>query len=810
MKLINTILMCMLSSIVIAQNASLKGQLQDTEGNAIIFANIALYNSSDSSMAKVETTNEAGIFQFQKLKAGNYFLTATYVGLPDLTKNNIQLKEGETQDLGVLSFEPQAVELAEITVKTTRAMVEVKPDRTVFNVQGTINSVGSNAIELLRKAPAVTVDNNDNVSVLGRSGVLVYVDGKRLPLGGADLSAYLQNLQADQIDRIDIITNPGAKYEAEGNAGIIDIRLKKDKNLGANGSASGTFTQGQKTRYNGSLSGNYRNRKLNAFGNIGYSDDESFHYMEFLNFQNSLRLDESNRDDNFNEMTNLRFGTDFFVADNHTIGFLIDAGQNEGLNLNQTIIDIGQQSTPSQIDSVLIANNKNVTDRKRGTVNLNYRFDNRKGRSVNVDVDYGRYENEALRDQPNQYFDPEGVVELTEVINSFDTPTDINIFTAKIDVEEEAWGGNLGFGAKLSRINTDNTFLVFDGVNGDAVRDDSRSNQFDYDENVSAAYVSFARPINKQWNFSAGLRAEHSDIHGDLTTFAPLTTAPTVDSNYISWFPSVGFTWNAAPKHSWSINYGRRINRPDYNVLNPFNNRMSEISFERGNPNLTPEIVNNLELGYTFAYRFNFKLGYSKTDNQITRLIGPANNEDPRDNFISWDNIAKKTVYSFNASLPFQFGKFWNAYMNFSASHIHNEADYGNGAVIDIKAFSYNIYQQHTFNLFNGFKGEISGWFSGPGVWGGVFKYDPSWSLNIGLQRKFFEEKLNVRISANDLFYETGWSGTSLFDGLESNGRGNWDSRNVAVSLSYNFGNQNVKSRKRKTGSESEAGRVGG
>jgi hypothetical protein len=167
-------------------------------------------------------------------------------------------------------------------------------------------------------------------------------------------------------------------------------------------------------------------------------------------------------------------------------------------------------------------------------------------------------------------------------------------------------------------------------------------------------------------------------------------------------------------------------------------------------------------------------------------------------------------VYSFNASLPFQFGKFWNAYMNFSASHIHNEADYGNGAVIDIKAFSYNIYQQHTFNLFNGFKGEISGWFSGPGVWGGVFKYDPSWSLNIGLQRKFFEEKLNVRISANDLFYETGWSGTSLFDGLESNGRGNWDSRNVAVSLSYNFGNQNVKSRKRKTGSESEAGRVGG
>jgi outer membrane receptor protein involved in Fe transport len=237
---------------------------------------------------------------------------------------------------------------------------------------------------------------------------------------------------------------------------------------------------------------------------------------------------------------------------------------------------------------------------------------------------------------------------------------------------------------------------------------------------------------------------------------------------------------------------------------------MSEISFQKGNPFLTPEIVNNIELGYTYAYRFNFKLGYSKTDNQITRLIAPSKGEDPRDNFISWDNIAKKTVISFSASLPLQVTEWWSAYMNIGASHINNQADYGDDAVIDVQAFTYSIYQQHTFNLIKGIKGEISGYFSGPGIWGGVFKYEETWSLNIGLQRKFFEEKLNVRLSANDLFYESGWNGVSVFDGLRSVGNGRWDSRNVAISLSYNFGNQNVKSRKRKIGLENEAGRVGG
>ena len=215
-----------------SQSASIKGQLKDAAGAPVIFANVALFNATDSILAKVEPTDENGFFQMSNLAAGGYFLTATYVGMADLRQQNIKLTAGQTLDLGVLAFKPAATELQEVTVSATRAMVEIKPDRTVFNVEGTINSVGADALSLLRKAPGVTVDNQDNVNVLGRAGVLVYVDGKRLPLSGQELSNYLQNLPAEQIDRFDIITNPGAKYEAEGNAGIIDIRLKKDQKPG--------------------------------------------------------------------------------------------------------------------------------------------------------------------------------------------------------------------------------------------------------------------------------------------------------------------------------------------------------------------------------------------------------------------------------------------------------------------------------------------------------------------------------------------------------------------------------------------------
>lgn len=799
-----SLLLCSLAYLANAQ-AKLSGNLLDPDEQPVIYANVALHQAIDTSLIKVEVSDEEGYFEFKSLPVGNYFLKVSYVGFNELVREVSQTTED--QDLGSLIFTSTAVDLQTATVTASRVMVEVKPDRTVFNVDGTINSAGDNALGLLRKAPGVLVDNNDNISVLSRSGVLVYIDGKRLPLQGEDLSNYLQNIPAEQIDRFDIITNPSAKYEAEGNAGIIDIRLKKNKNEGANGTFSSNLSQGQYTRGNASASGNYRNGFVNIFANGGYSGGKNFNTIDFLSFQNGLQLNETNRFEREWDSYDYRLGADFFVSKNSTLGFIVTGRDNDGLGTSQNRISIAREATGDLTDSILIANSNSNFLRTENTFNLNYRYE-KEQTSLNIDADYGLYRNKNLRFQPNRYYDPSGENILTEVINSFDTPRDIDIYTFKVDFESNVGKGKLGVGSKLSKVGTDNTFLFYDVLNGDDILNDQRSNQFDYDEMVTAGYVNYSRPLGEKWNFTAGLRAEYTDATGDLQAFDPELQEPPVEFNYLSWFPSAGLTYQVSQQNTLSLNYGRRINRPDYNVLNPFNNQLSELSYEKGNPFLQPEIVNNLELGYTLKYRYNFKIAYSKTIDQITRLIGPSETDD-RASFITWENLATQKILSANISAPVQIMKKWNAYFNLSASYLNNQADYGGNAIVDVQAGTYSIFQQHTIDLPKNFKAEVSGWFSGPGVWGGVFRYDPSWSLNLGIQRKFLNDKLNVKLSAQDIFYESGWEGYSRFNGLYSVGNGNWDSRQVSLSLSYNFGNQNIKARRHQTGLEDESKRVG-
>lgn len=790
-----------------AQNSSISGIINDEKGIGIPFATIILKSQKDSSMVKADITSENGEFLLEMIPPGRYFTESSYIGLTTHVSTVFELGKSPFIHPPV-SLMADAKQLDEVLVTAQRALIEVKPDRTVFNVQGTINSAGENGLNILRKAPGVLVDNNNNITVLGRAGVLLYVDGKRIPLRGDDLTNYLQNLSSEQIDKIDIITNPGSKYEAQGNAGIIDIRLKKDKNLGGNSSISGSYGHGRYGQGNINANGNYRNKKMNTFGGLGYNKGVRWNKMLFDTYQNGFRLNESNISTSDYDGWNGRWGTDFFISTKSTIGFIVGAQTNSSLSKSNNLTYISNQAKPAQIDSILTAPNTSDSERNQATFNINYAYESGKNK-LTLDADYGSFRNQNDHIQPNLYYDPSRTNIISQNLNTYNTPVTINIATAKADFTTEAWGGNLDIGTKFSNVVTDNKFLFYNVLNGVSERNDNRSNQFKYDENVIAGYLNYSRKLNAKWNASAGLRVENTNATGDLIAFLPQLEEAPVDFNYNSFFPSAGLTYQHHPEHVYSLNYGRRINRPDYNVLNPFREQLSELSYSRGNKFLQPEIVNNIELGYTLKYRFSFKLAYSLTTNQITRLIGP-DAQDPRAGFISWDNLATQKLYSFNVSLPFNITKWWNTYMNISTSYIDNQADYGDNGVVDVQAGTYNVFQQHTFNIGKKWKAELSGWYSGPGVWGGVFLYDPSYSLNLGLQRKFFNDKMNVRLSASDITYQTGWSGVSNFNGQTGYGQGNWDSRRASVSISYDLGNTNVKSRKRNTGIENETKRVGG
>lgn len=786
---------------------SISGKLLDEDNIPVEFANVVLYNAIDSTINKVEVSDAMGTFKFTNIHPSDYYISSSYIGYSDISTDVLKFDEQDI-DLGELTFQVNSVALEGATVTARRAMVEVKPDRTVFNIEGTINASGSDGIELLRKAPGVFIDNNNNINVLGRSGVIVYIDEKRLPLSGDDLSNYLINLSADQIDKIEIISNPGAKYEAEGNAGIIDIRLKKDKSLGTNASINSSFSMGQKPQFNTNITANNRQKKTNIYGNIGANYNERITTLNFFSTQNNLYLDEMASFENDERGINGRLGLDYFVNDKHTLGLLFNTNNSDLNGMDTDIINISADPNRTIVDSTLVANTTSDRQFQQNSINFNYKYDAQNGFNINTDLDYGVFDIDQYRLQPNLFFSDQNQENfLSGNTVEFDTPRRITIISGKVDFEQKMNTSNLSYGIKLNRINSDNTFEVFDRINNRSTRDDRRSNIFDYDEQVYAGYFNFSRPINASWNMNAGLRIEHTETDGILTAFLPELQEDPISQSYTNWFPNIGFTYAKNPMHSYGISYGRRINRPDYQVLNPFNNQLSEISFERGNPNLQPEIVNNFELSYTWQFRYNFKLSYSRTIDQITRLIGP-DDVDPRASFINWDNLAEQTIYNASLSLPIDITSFWSSFINAGFAYIDNQADYGDGAVVDVQTFSYNFYQQQTFKLPKDFVFEISGYYSGPGVWGGVFLYDSNYSLNFGLQKKFLNKKLNVKLSANDVTQQAFWSGTSSFDGLESSGSGRWDSRRVGLALSYNFGNQNVKQINRKTGLEAEEKRV--
>ena len=776
------------------------GKISDANNEAIAYANIALYQAIDSSLVKVELSDDKGNFKITGIQASKYWISASYVGLPPFNSEVFDL-QGD-YDLPVIKLGSANAELSEVTVVAKRPLLEIKPDKMVFNVEGSVNAAGNNALELLKKAPGVMVDNNDNINMLGKSGVQIYIDGKPSPLNGEDLAAFLKTMQASEIDNIEIITNPSAKYDAEGTGGIINIRLKKDQRLGANANISLSYAQGEKRNYNGSINSNYRSKKFNLFGNYSYYNGANINYLQLYREQNGLYFDAVSDMWGGWEGHNFKAGSDYFINKKSTLGIMVNGNMSTDNwnSISRTPIGMISEQT---IDSVLIAESHKAGESSNLNVNLNYQFDNSKGRTINVDADYGRYRNEAGEFQPNLYKNATETIVFNEKNYRNSTPTDIDIYTTKIDVELPAWEGKIGFGAKTALVRTDNTFDFYNVLKESEVLDPTRSNSFTYTENVNAAYLNYNRQI-KKFGFQAGVRAEQTNSEGDLQSMFP-TDEDNVKQNYIDFFPSAGLTYQLNQKNSFQITYSRRVNRPSYQDLNPFENKIDELTFEAGNPFLNPEYTHSFQLTHTFNYFLNTSIGYSHTTDLITRITDTVGVNATK---ITWLNLADQKSYNINISGSIPITKWWNSYTNITGYIVDNYAEFEDGKVIDISAPAFNLYSQHTFTLPWDISLELSGWFNTASVWEGNFKARPQGSVDAGLQKKLFDGRGNIKVSFSDIFKTTDWDVKSQFGPLFIQGSGGWDSRKVRVSFSYMLGNNKVKSRRRKAGLEDETKRI--
>lgn len=807
--LFNLLLVAFLcTAFALAQRATISGEVFDETNNPLGYTTLLLIQLPDSSVAMTTLSADDGSYELKNLQAGQYRINASNAGKVYLSEPfSLGADEKKTHRI---DLKAPVKELDQVQILARKPLVEVRPDMTVFNVEGQAIAIGENAFELLRKAPGVLIDNNDNILLAGKSGVRIYIDGKPSPLSIADLAAMLKGMQSNQIESIEIITNPSARYDAEGNAGIINIRLKKEKGLGTNGSLALGYGIRIYSKYDGSLSLNHRAKGYNVFGSYSGGRGYSYNFTNFYREQSGQSFDQ--RNDMYNDYfnNNYKAGVDFFLGKKATLEVMANGTIADAENFSNSRTGIRNLET-NEAQNRLIASNESVSDRDNLNLNMNFMYRGDDKSEFSADVDYGRYRFESDSYQPNFFLDPKDPDTLFSNIFGIYTPTAIDIYTAKTDYSRDAFGGKFSTGAKVAFVSTDNTFDFFDIQDGIRNLDEARSNRFVYDESIYAAYATFQRKLGKKWNAELGLRLESTQTRGELTSVQQ-TGLDTVDRRYTNLFPTAGLTFSPNRDHSFRLNYSRRIDRPRYQDLNPFRNQLDQFSFRQGNPFLLPQFTNSVQLTHTYKYRFNTSLSYSYTNNFFTQLTDTL---DDNSSFIRLENLEAREVINLNVSAPVQLKKWWRSYTNLGLNRTRNTGDFNQpgetGKAISISRITFNIYQQHTFQLNKVVALELSGFYNSPSIWGANYLTQRFWGINSGAQFRVWNQRGIFKVSVSDIFQSMRWRGIQDFGGLFFDANGGWESRQLKLNFTYNFGSNEVKrARRRKTGIEAEGKRVGG
>ncbi len=791
------------------QAQQITGVVKDQQGKGLEKSTISLLKAKDSSLVKLVVTGDNGGYAVTATQTGNYLVSASHIGYATVYSNVFELT-GSGITIPDLTISKDNGSLKEVIVTAKKPMIEVNADKTILNVEGTINAVGYDALELLRRSPGVMVDKDDNLSLAGKNGVQVFIDGKPSPLAGADLANYLKSLQSAQIEAIEIITNPSAKYEAAGNAGIINIKLKKNKTFGTNGSVNSSYVQGVYPKFNGGLNLNYRNSKINLFGNYNYNNSKSLMEMNSHKVQFDTSFDQSNKMIFNNNTHGFKGGIDYFINAKSTIGATVSGNIAEN-DINTTGPMYFTYIPTNQLVKILKATNTNDMTRNNVNTNLNYRYAVTKGAELNIDADYGFFKIRSNQYQPNYYYQANGITETNRAIYNMLSPTDIKIYSVKTDYEQNYKGGRLSIGGKIGIVDTDNDFQRYDVYSSNKKLDTAKSNNFGYKENINALYVNYNKQLKKGIMFQFGVRAENTHSRGISKGFKKETNNwtgydSTFKRDYTDLFPSAAMTFNKNPMAQWTIAYSRRIDRPAYQDLNPFEFKVNEYSYMKGNTLLRPQYTNSFSITHIYKYRLTTKLNYSHVNDIFVLLPDTI---DKTKGFLTKRNLANQDVISLNISYPFQY-KWYSFFVTTNVNYSHYVADFGGGArKVDFKIFSLTYFMQNSFNLGKGWTGELSGLFLSPSVWQGVIRTKSMGTVDIGLQKTVFKGKGTVKVAVSDVFQTMKWSGSSDFAGVNSSFNGHMELPQFKLNFNYRFGSNQVKgARQRKSAVEEETKRT--
>jgi len=807
-RLTLTVFFLIVSELLNAQvkETSISGNVVGGGGQKIIdAATISLFKAKDSVLFKISLTDKTGNYLFEHVPFGKYYILASSTGHLQTYSHMLEINNISPVTVSTLQLTTVLKTLKGVTVIGKKPFIERKIDRTVINVDAAITNAGTTALEVLEKSPGVTVDKDGNISLKGKQGVLIMVDGRPSYLSGQELANLLKNMPSSAIDQIEIMTNPSAKYDAAGNSGIINIKTKKNKLKGLNGNLSTGITQSRYTKTNNSLNLNYRTGKVNVFGNYNYSYWQGFTDLYILrNFRNTdtknlETIFDQQSDMQYNgQWSNLKLGMDFYANKKTTAGMVVSGFLNPSRNtgVNTTLLE----NAGGVVDSIVDAGNSERGRSNNLSINFNLRhsFDTT-GKEFTVDVDYLTYYQARSQFFENRYLNPDYSERRPLGQLKGTLPATINIYSAKTDFTFPLKkAAKIETGLKSSYVTTDNDALYQNNTPDGYITDDGKTNHFIYKENINAAYVNYSRQI-KKWGLQAGLRAENTNAQGHQVGN---TTKPdsSFTKNYVNLFPTVYVNYEANKKNTFSINYGRRVDRPAYRDLNPFYYFLDEYTYAVGNTLLQPQFTDNIELSHTYNGFLTTTINYSKTNQVFSDVLKQITSE--RKTFQTKENIASKTNMGLALSAYFRATKFLttNIYSNVVHDNYKGALDGGYLNVNNIMFFA-NISNQLKFK--KGWSAEVSGFYRSRGIESQIV-IDPLWRLDAGLQKEVLKNKGTLKLSIRDIFASQNFSGYVKYRDIDVYLKNQHDTRNTSLTFSYRFGKPLQNQQPRKTGGASD------
>ena len=785
-----------------AQNSfDISGSVTDIDGNGISFSNVVVLRSSDSTLIKGTITDDNGRYKIKNISKGNYIVMGSYVGFQHAYSKAFKLDNNYSVETLILK---EGNQLDEVFIKAQKPLYQQKVDRMVINVENSIVSAGGTALEVLERSPGININRQSNsISIVGKEGVVVMINDKISYMPTSGLVQMLEGMSADNIESIELITTPPANFDAEGNAGYINIILKKRTDLGLNGSYSIAVGYGQGITNNDNINFNYRKKDINFFGSYGFSldnRDQLFKTSRQFNDNGNLLTSNTITDrDPSQRNHNLRLGLDINTSDKTIMGILVNAFDNRW---SMDAINNNINSENGNPTSFVVLDNDEINQLEHIGLNYNIKHNFSEEKFLSFDIDYLNYKFDNPTNYRNSFFDETNTFTNSELLRS-GKETPLQTWVTKLDYSNRV-NENLKFevGVKSVKNDFENDVSVDNFENNVWIADPTLTNKSVLDESIYAGYGAIEYGVDKKTSLKVGLRYEHTDSKLDTDTQGTV-----VDRNYGIWFPSVFINRQINDTLSVNLAYSKRITRPTFNDLAPFVIFFDPNTFLSGNASLQPAISNAFKLDVNYKSYF-LSLQYTNEDASIANFQERIDEATGRLIFEA-ANLDYTRTFGTTLGLPIKLFNWWKTQNNFTFIKQKVRTFY-NDEPIELSLGNFSANSTHSFKISDNFSAELSGFYNGPSFFGSA-KYDEIYGINIGFQQNFGEKWGTLKLSINDLLDSVKFSGgTDLPEqNIRTNNTFDFSNRTFAITYSRNFGNSKLKSsRNRETGSEEERRRV--